>query len=125
MIEYRDHITRAMLRAAPEKLFVFGDNIHRKGYGGQAKEMRGEPNAVGIPTKMYPAMDKGAFFTDKDFLIWYKHSVDDLERLLSHAETGVIVWPANGIGTGRAQLEVRAPKIWEWIEDKRLVLEKL
>lgn len=43
MIEYRDHITRAMLRAEPEKLFVFGDNFVRTGFGGQAKEMRGEP----------------------------------------------------------------------------------
>jgi redox-sensitive bicupin YhaK (pirin superfamily) len=29
-------------------LFVFGDNLRRTGFGGQAAEMRGEPNAVGI-----------------------------------------------------------------------------
>ncbi len=121
MIEYRDHITRAMLRAEPEKLFVFGDNIHRKGYGGQAKEMRDEPNAVGIPTKVYPAWDEGAFFTDEDFNTFIKYSVKDFQRLTNHR--GVIIWPTNGIGTRRAQLKARAPRIWWWIEAQRLILE--
>lgn len=124
MIEYRKHITRAMLRAEPEKLFVFGDNMHRKGYGGQAKEMRGEPNAVGIPTKVYPGWHEGAFFVDSDSLTFWKESINDFDRLFEHAENGVIVWPSAGIGTGLAQLERRAPKIWYWIEDKRMALEK-
>ncbi|KKL05458.1 hypothetical protein LCGC14_2605850, partial [marine sediment metagenome] len=57
MIEYRDHITRQMLRDEPDTLFVFGDNMQRRGLGGQAFAMRGEPNAVGIPTKIFPSMD--------------------------------------------------------------------
>lgn len=122
MIEYRDHITRAMLRAEPEKLFVFGDNIRRKGYGGQAKEMRDEPNAVGIPTKVYPAWDNGAFFTDSDLLLFVKHSTKDFQRLFNHK--GIIVWPTNGIGTRRAQLKKRAPRIWGIIEEFRLSVLK-
>jgi len=35
-IEYRKLITRPMLQQAPETLFVFGDNMLRKGLGGQA-----------------------------------------------------------------------------------------
>jgi len=50
-IRTEKHITRQMLRAEPGTLWVFGDNLQRKGLGGQAKEMRGEPNAIGIPTK--------------------------------------------------------------------------
>ncbi len=123
MIEYRAFITRHMLRAAPGKLFVFGDNIHRKGYGGQAKEIRGEPNSVGIPTKVYPGMNNGAFFTDSDFTVFVRHAVPDYVRLMRHA--GVIIWPADGIGTGLAQLENRAPKIWHWIETCRQTLEVL
>ncbi len=123
MIEYRAHITRAMLRAEPEKLFVFGDNMHRKGLGGQAKEMRGEPNAVGIPTKVYPGMDNGAFFTNSDLSVFVNHAVLDYLRLARHP--GVIIWPADGIGTGLAQLEKRAPKIWHWIENCRQTLEVL
>jgi len=123
MIEYRNHITRAMLRAEPEKLFVFGDNIQREGYGGQAKEMRGEPNAVGIPTKIYPSMAEKAFFTDSNYDMFLLHTAKDYLRLVGFA--GVIVWPKGGIGTGLAQLEKRAPIIWDDIESLRLSLEKL
>ncbi len=123
MIEYREHITREMLRAEPEKLFVFGDNMQRKGYGGQAKEMRDEPNAVGIPTKIAPSMGGGAFFTDSDLTSFVEHSAKDFRRLTEHK--GIIVWPTDGIGTGRAQLKKRAPKIWWWIEGQRLILESL
>ena len=123
MIEYREHITRGMLRAEPEKLFVFGDNIHRKGYGGQAKEMRDEPNAVGIPTKIYPGWSDRSFFTDSDLTSFVEHSAKDFRRLADHK--GIIIWSTGGIGTGRAQLKKRAPKIWWWIEGQRLILEKL
>ncbi len=121
MIEYRKHITRAMLQAEPEKLFVFGDNMHRKGYGGQAKEMRGEPNAVGIPTKVFPSMTHGSFFEDVDFITFIKYSLKDFQRLYDHP--GIIVWPKDGIGTGRARLKEKAPKIWYWIENQKLALE--
>ncbi len=122
MIEYRNYITRSMLQAEPDKLFVFGDNIHRKGYGGQAKEMRGEPNAVGIPTKVYPRMDEGAFFTNKDLAVVIQHSCEDFQRLADHK--GIIVWPTAGIGTGYACLKEKAPKIWWWLEAQRLILEE-
>lgn len=70
MIEYRKFITRQMLRDEPEKLFVFGDNFGRVGFGGQAKEMRGEPNAVGVLTKRFPSMVHAAFLTDDDYDNW-------------------------------------------------------
>lgn len=53
-VKYLAWITRDMLRKEPEARFVFGDNAYRKGFGGQAKEMRGEPNALGVATKWYP-----------------------------------------------------------------------
>jgi len=59
-------ITREELQRHPELIFVFGDNMLRKGFGGQAKEMRGEPNAVGVPVKWRPSRDAGAYFTDRD-----------------------------------------------------------
>ena len=52
-------ITREELQRHPELIFVFGDNMLRKGFGGQAKEMRGEPNAVGVPVKWRPSRDAG------------------------------------------------------------------
>jgi hypothetical protein len=111
-IEYRKWITRAMLRAEPDKLFVFGDNMQRYGLGGQAKEMRGEPNAVGIPTKHAPHMGAGAFFHSNDFDRWYVASHPDFVRIENHViNGGVVVWPEDGIGTGRARLAQGAPNI--------------
>lgn len=114
MIEYRDYITRRMLRAEPEKLFVFGDNFRRSGLGGQAKEMRGEPNAVGIPTKRSPSRDENSFLTDERSDYWSKNCGKDIAKLLVF--DGTIVWPSAGIGTGLAELEKRAPRIWRAIQ---------
>lgn len=121
---YEKHITRQMLRDNPNTLFVFGDNMERRGFGGQAAEMRGEPNAVGIPTKHKPSMSEDAFFTDEDTKDWFTAVEKDFQRLLGHLRSGGdVVWPADGIGTGRAQLERRAPRIWDLIERFREVLE--
>ncbi|KKL89497.1 hypothetical protein LCGC14_1914150 [marine sediment metagenome] len=122
MIEYRAHITRAMLRAEPEKLFVFGDNELHTGYGGQAKEMRWEPNAIGIPTKKWPSMEEEAFFTDNFTPYWATNNAENIAKLLIFE--GTIIWPQAGIGTGLAQLKERAPLIWRAIERLRIGLEK-
>ena len=47
--------TPGLLRSMPEKIFVFGDNLLQRGTKGQAA-IRGEPNAVGVPTKRAPSM---------------------------------------------------------------------
>jgi len=126
MIERRKFITRSMLRSEPDTLFVFGDNMIGRGFGGQAKEMRGEPNAVGIPTKCLPGMNATDFFRDNDY-DRAKIKIDAaFVRLFAHAASGgSIVWPADGIGTGLAELSTRAPKIWKLIEENRIALEAL
>ncbi len=63
-IRREPHITRQMVRAEPEAYWVFGDNLARKGLGGKAREMRGEPNTIGIVTKRAPTMNPEAFFSD-------------------------------------------------------------
>lgn len=125
MIEYVKRITRDMLKAAPDTLFVFGDNMVHRGFGGQAKEMRGEPNAVGIPTKFLPGMAYADFFRDEDF-DRAKPKIDAaFVRLFAHAAGGgKVVWPADGIGTGLAELPTRAPKIWKLIEENRTALDR-
>lgn len=125
MIEYRERITREMLQAEPDTLFVFGDNMVRRGLGGQAKAMRGEPNAVGIPTKRHPTMRYNAFFTDADFNDWWVAAKFEFMRLDYHHMGGLlVVWPRDGIGTGLAKLETAAPKIWNTIETRRKQLER-
>ncbi|MBK6589930.1 MAG: hypothetical protein IPG22_16715 [Acidobacteria bacterium] len=48
-------ITRAFVREHRDRIFLYGDNLTRRGFGGQAAAMRGEPNVVGIPTKKLPS----------------------------------------------------------------------
>lgn len=111
---------RAEIQANPHRLFIFGDNMARAGFGGQAKEARGEPNAVGIPTKWSPAMTPDSFFTDEDF-DEVKPVIDAaFERISQHMDGGgTVVWPTDGVGTGLAQLAERAPRIFEYIETRR------
>lgn len=116
-LQYRPLITRKMLKDEPGTLFVFGDNFVEKGLGGLAKETRGESNAVGIPTKRYPSMEEGSFFTDEDFARFKEISDPRFVRLAYHIRNGgVVVWPASGIGTGLADLENRSPRIWNYIK---------
>lgn len=109
--------TRDLIQRNPNTLFVFGDNLWQVGKKGQAEEARGEPNAVGIPTKHRPAMQEDAFFTDADFdkvrPIWLRQ----FNRLKQHHKKGGrICWPASGVGTGLAELQKRSPKLWLLIE---------
>ena len=116
--------TRAYIKAHPDWLFVFGDNLAREGFGGQAKEARGEPNAVGIATKRLPDMTPGAFLTDDDLEIWRASERDTLTTLWEEAKRGrTIVWPLDGIGTGLARLEQKAPEIWNELEQHRMWID--
>jgi hypothetical protein len=118
--ETRKFIHRQMLVLEPETLFIFGDNMARFGLKGQAASMRGEPNAVGIPTKWYPSMRPGSFFTDADFMEVLPHLLEADLRICNHLnENKLVVWPEDGIGTNRAQLQERAPKIFEKIRMMR------
>ena len=115
MITFQRIITREDIRSNPDKIYLFGDNLLHKGYGGQAASMRGEPNAIGIPTKKTPSMEESAFFSDEDYDIAVQ-AIDDAFSKISKNKTVVI--PSAGLGSGRAQLEYRAPKIWKHLQDK-------
>ena len=67
MIIYQDWITRQDLLDNPDRIYLFGDNVQRQGFGGQAKEMRGEPNAIGIITKKKPEHTPDAYFMQWDW----------------------------------------------------------
>lgn len=109
-------IFRADLQAHPLDKFVFGDNMRHRGMGGLAKEMRGEPNAVGIPTKWAPLRTPGAYFRDHDWnLPEVRNAImtqwDYLKYHIDH--DGNVIFPITGIGTGKAQLDVTAPEIFK------------
>jgi len=116
---FQDWIEKHHLRANPSTLYVFGDNMEERGFGGQAREMRGEKNAVGIPTKWAPSMREDSFFSDEDF-----DSVKDridarMAEIESHLERkGRVVLPRRGLGTGLSELDTKAPVIYAYIQEK-------
>jgi len=114
-------ITRSFVRDHHDRIFLFGDNLTRQGFGGQAAAMRGEPNAVGIPTKKLPSNREAAFFSDEEFEK-NKAAIDRAFKRLSQISSTalqIVVVPADGVGTGRAQLETRAPRTFAYLQ-KRL-----
>jgi hypothetical protein len=126
-VERMRFITRDFVRANADKIFLFGDNLEHRGFGGQAAAMRGEPNAIGIPTKRSPSYSDDAFFTDNEFE--HNKAVIDaalakLAKAVSYAAR-VIVIPANGLGTGRAELERRAPLTFAYLRSRLADLSDL
>ncbi|MBX3291042.1 MAG: hypothetical protein KF855_17160 [Acidobacteria bacterium] len=120
-IERMQFITREYVRANRDKLFLFGDNLEQRGFGGQAAAMRGEPNALGIPTKKNPSYKAGAFFSDDEFE-QNKTVIDAAFAEVIKAVTDsihVIVVPSDGLGTGRAKLDKQAPRTFAYLQ-KRL-----
>ena len=108
-------------------LYLFGDNLQQEGMGGQAAEMRYEPNAVGIPTKKSPDMSAGAFFSDADLTkvdaVYYRIFSRIVERF-DNGEFKVLVLPADGLGTGLAALDRKAPKIFALLQKYLGEMEK-
>lgn len=110
-VKYLDWITRDMLRAEPEAIFVFGDNAQRIGMGGQAGAMRGEPNALGVATKFAPGIADADFYTEGN-LRAIATVLDDLSLVGRQIAEGRTVYaPRDGLGTGLSELPARAPSI--------------
>jgi hypothetical protein len=126
VIVWNTHITRQLVRAHPKDIWLFGDNLLRTGMGGMAKEMRGEPNCVGMPTKLRPDMREDAFFNDTD----YDLAVSCINVALVIATRkarllgGNIVIPY-GLGRGLAKLPEKSPKIWAYLQKRLQELETL
>lgn len=122
-ITYLDWITRDMVRAEPEARFVFGDNIARAGFGGQAAAMRDEPNSIGVATKRFPGADEGDFFSDLDADAWAVIE-DDIDQVAAALAEGRAVYvPRDGLGTGLSELPTRAPGLHRYIIERFRVLD--
>jgi hypothetical protein len=115
-IIYQKFIYRSDLRSNPEVFYVFGDNTERVGMGGQAKEMRGEPNAIGVATKWRPGMSHSDFFNDNQFHETKLIIDADFKLIVGALNLNrIVVIPADGIGTGYSQLPQRAPDTYAYI----------
>ena len=118
LIETMDVFTEEIVKANPNKLFVFGDNMLRYGKGGQAV-IRDLPNTLGVVTKREPSTDANAYFSDAvdemNALDW------DIARLNILKNSKVfthIVFPTKGLGTGRAQMKSKSPMLYKMMKQK-------
>ena len=94
------------------KIFIFGDNTLKRGKGGQAV-IRNEPNAFGIATKLKPSNAEGSFMTDVDLDLNKQRINSDIKDIKRDGRD--VVFPKDGLGTGLAQLKIKAPKTYEFL----------
>jgi hypothetical protein len=115
-----NYYTSELLRANPDKLFLFGDNNTRTGKGGQAI-IRDELNAMGISTKKLPKNTPDAFMSDTELASNKAIINDDIYKAKQKAakEGKTIVLPKEGLGTGLAALATKAPQTFAYL-NKRL-----
>lgn len=118
MIITQKIIMREDLQNNPSIKYLFGDNVRRTGFGGQAKEMRGEPNAIGIATKYSPSMVQSAYYSDDNYMACVGLLYQDFLPAIEHIRNGgTLVIPTDGLGTGLSKLPEKAPKINKALND--------
>jgi hypothetical protein len=99
-------------------LFIFGDNCMREGEFGQAT-IRNQKNAIGLSTKY--SLEE--YFTDDRFGENCQIVDEDIERIKNYAKEKnfkIYCFPFYGIGTGRAQMHVKAPKTFFYLCNRLL-----
>lgn len=103
----------------PHAMFIFDDNDIKRGKRGQAV-IRDCPNAFGIPTKKLPSREVNAYYTDTEF----EENKDKIDEAITEITEiycdlyTTIYYPAEGIGTGLAQLQTCAPKTFEYLNER-------
>jgi hypothetical protein len=116
-VEVVSRYSIADVKANPNKIYVFGDNMIRRGTGGQA-QIRNNPNAMGITTKIFPTNDDNAFMSDSDFASNKSFIDKDIAKIKADGRT--VVLPKDGLGTGLAKLKEKAPKTYAYLKQKLL-----
>lgn len=107
--------------AHPHALFVYGDNEQRRGRGGQAV-IRDCANAVGVRTKIRPSLARDAFWTDDAALLSVRKEMinSDIDNVVARALEGfdTVYVSQGGIGSGLAQLDRRAPRLYAHLQQR-------
>jgi hypothetical protein len=120
-------ITRGYVQQHRNALFVFGDNLAGFGLAGQAQAMRGEVNAIGIATKIYPLNRDVDYFDDNrdwnTISLYYNALFKRIEYLSRQFE--FIVVPEDGLGTGYSKMQEKCPRLLVYLNEKLKELEQL
>lgn len=74
-------ITKDFLQEHPRCIFVFGDNLARRGHGGAAA-LRDSSNAYGFVTKIAPGTADSDYFTPETYRGVYDQEMSKLMRFI-------------------------------------------
>jgi len=84
-------ITKEFLNSNSNYVFVFGDNLLRKGYGGAA-ELRDLPNTYGFITKKKPTNENNAFYKPDEYFPVYCNEVMKLgAEMIKHQDKTYLI----------------------------------
>lgn len=118
IVKQNEWFSKEQCKNNPNTLYIFGDNLLEQGTGGQA-QIRYCDNSIGIPTKRFPTMDEESFFVDDQEPI---SAIDDaIAKILERIDINSydkIVFPADGLGTGLAQFDIRCPDAFNYMNKK-------
>lgn len=92
-----DVITTQYLRQNPKHVFVFGDNLIRKGKKGAAM-LRDEPNAYGFITKKEPSYRENAYYTKEEYATVLREEIGKLISLIERYPQKTYLISALGSG---------------------------
>ena len=116
--------TRDAVSKDLDNFYLFGDNTddrlntHYIPTQTQAV-IRGLPNAIGIDTKHNRGWDITSFLSDADFDSMQEHYNNQFKLIEDKLKEGHnVIIPRAGIGTGKAQLPSKAPRIFEDINNR-------
>lgn len=120
MIEFANKLTMEECVHNPEKLYIFGENQEQKGtkvIGGGQAIIRGMPNAFGFCT----LSAIGRPWTDDHVglnIVQIEKDIADLRQIMRDFED--VVFPAYGLGTGRARMPQSCPKTFLYLCNRLL-----
>lgn len=120
ILAYSGLYSRELCRLLPDYVFLFGDNLIGRGFGGQAV-IRHEPNAFGVPTKFHPSNAAYDFFYDGQPtpIATIGAKLKMIENKLTAGDHFVVPITHEGrisLGCGLAQLPQRAPHLYGLLE---------
>ena len=85
------------LKEHPNEVFVFGDNVERKGKKGAAI-LRDEPNSYGFITKRYPSNFDKAFYKPSNYKEVYKEEIKWLIKEITNNPNKIYLISQVGAG---------------------------
>jgi hypothetical protein len=90
-------IDKEYLRNNPNHIFVFGDNLLRRGKAGAAA-LRDEPNTYGFITKKYPSNRDDAFYKPMEYRKVFSEELAKLDKYIKSNPDKIFLLSKVGAG---------------------------